>query len=133
LLKGAGTIAIGLPWLEAMVSHQARAQSSTVAKRVIAVYQPGGTVLDKGRPTGSESDFTLSPILEPFAAVKERLLVVEGVDMKSAVGEQHEAGIVALLTGTPQNGASGRYAAGPSVDQVIAGIASTDKARKSLE
>ncbi len=133
LLKGAGTIAIGLPWLEAMVSNDARAQSSTVAKRFIAVYQPGGTVLDKWRPTGTETDFALSPILEPFAAVKERLLVVEGVDMRSALGEQHQAGIVALLTGTPQSAGNSQYAAGPSIDQVVAGIASTGKARKSLE
>lgn len=133
LLKGAGSIAIGLPWLEAMVSSEAKAQSATTAKRFVAVYQPGGTVLDKWRPTGSETDFTLSPILEPFAEVKDRLLVVGGVDMKSALGEQHQAGIVALLTGTPQSASNSQYAAGPSVDQVIASIASTGKARSSLE
>ncbi len=133
LLKGAGSIAIALPWLEAMVSDEARAQSATAAKRFIAVYQPGGTVLNKWRPTGSETDFTLSPILEPLAAVKDHLLVVEGVDMKSALGEQHQAGIVALLTGTPQSAANSQYAAGPSIDQVIAGLASKGKARQSME
>src|SRR5690606_5127726 len=133
LLKGAGSIAIGLPWLEAMVSHEAKAQSATAAKRFIAVYQPGGTVLDKWRPTGSETDFALSPILEPFAEVKDHLLVVDGVDMQSAVGEQHEAGIVALLTGTPQSAANSRYAAGPSIDQVIAGLATNGRARESVE
>lgn len=133
LLKGAGSIAIGLPWLEAMVSQEAKAQSASAAKRFIAVYQPGGTVLDRWRPTGTESDFALSPILEPLAAVKDHLLVLEGLDMKSALGEQHQAGIVALLTGTPQSGANSQYAAGPSVDQVIASVASTGKARKSME
>lgn len=133
LLKGAGSIAIGLPWLEAMLPDTARAQSETTAKRFIAVYQPGGTVLDKWRPSGTETDFVLSPILEPFAAVKDRLVVVDGVDMKSAVGEQHQAGIVALLTGTPQSGGNSQYASGPSLDQVIASVASNGKARKSLE
>lgn len=133
LLKGAGSIALALPWLEAMAPDAARAQSATTAKRFIAVYQPGGTVLDQWRPSGGETDFTLSPILAPLAPVKERVLVVGGLDMKSALGEQHQAGIVALLTGTPQSDANSRYASGPSLDQVIASVASNGKARKSLE
>lgn len=133
LLRGAGSVAIGLPWLEAMGPSEARAQSTSTAKRFIAVYQPGGTVLSKWRPSGSETDFALSPILEPLTSVKDRLLVVSGVDMKSAAGEQHQAGIVALLTGTPQSGNNSQYAGGPSIDQVIANVASNGKARKSLE
>jgi hypothetical protein len=132
LLRGAGTIAIGLPWLEAMLPAEARAQSDTTAKRFISVYQPGGTVLNKWRPSGGETDFELSSILQPFEAIKDKLLVLEGVDMKSAIGEQHQAGIIALLTGTPQ-GSANQYSGGPSIDQVIAGITSEGKARKSLE
>lgn len=134
LLKGLGSIGIGLPWLEAMLPTPAEAQSSaTTAKRFIAVYQPGGTVLNKWRPTGGETDFELSPILTPFEAVKQHLVVVDGVDMKSAIGEQHQAGIVALLTGTPQSAGNSQYAAGPSIDQVIANVASAGKSRRSLE
>lgn len=133
LLRGAGSLAIGLPWLEAMTPDTAKAQSENAAKRFISVYQPGGTVLSKWRPTGGETDFALSPILEPFAAVKDKLLVIDGVDMKSAVGEQHQAGIVALLTGTPQSAANNQYAGGPSIDQVIAKVASAGKGRQSIE
>lgn len=133
LLKGAGTIAIGLPWLEAMKPSEVMAQSASTAKRFIAVYQPGGTVLSKWRPSGAESDFTLSPILQPLEAVKDKIVVVDGLSMRSAVGEQHQAGIIALLTGTPQSGANNQYSAGPSIDQVIAATASEGKARKSLE
>ncbi len=133
LLRGAGTLAVGLPWLEAMLPSEVHAQSTTTAKRFISVYQPGGTVLNKWRPTGSESDFVLSSILEPFAAIQDKLVVVDGVDMKSALGEQHQAGIVALLTGTPQSDTHNQYSGGPSIDQVIAATASQGKARKSLE
>jgi Protein of unknown function (DUF1552) len=133
LLKGAGSIAIGLPWLEAMAPDAARAQSTSTAKRFIAVYQPGGTVLDRWRPSGTETDFALSPILAPLATVKDHFVVVDGVDMKSALGEQHQAGIVALLTGTPQSSGNSQYAGGPSVDQVIASVASNGKAKKSIE
>lgn len=133
LLRGAGSIGLALPWMEAMEVPSVQAQPSQVAKRFVAVYQPGGTVLDKWKPTGSVDNFTLSPILKPLEAVKDYLVVFEGVDMKSAVGEQHQAGIVALLTGTPQSGQHNQYAGGPSIDQAIAQFASQGKARKSIE
>lgn len=132
LLRGAGSIALGLPWLEAMHAD-AQAQSSGAARRFVAVYQPGGTVLERWRPNGMESDFRLSPILEPLRSIQDKLLVIEGLDMQSAVGEQHQAGIVALLTGTPQSSQHQHFAAGPSIDQVLAKRLSEGKARASIE
>jgi hypothetical protein len=74
----------------------------------------------------------LSPILAPLESVRDQLLVVQGLNMRSAVGEQHQAGIVALLTGTEQ-GSPNQYSGGPSLDQVIAKIASAGMPRPSLE
>ena len=47
VLRGAGSIAIALPWLEIMEpTRLARAQTaSTTARRFISVYTPGGTVI----------------------------------------------------------------------------------------
>ncbi|HEY6080783.1 MAG TPA: hypothetical protein VIW29_18335, partial [Polyangiaceae bacterium] len=51
LLRGAGTIAIALPWLEIMGAPQeAQAQAASTAKRFLTVYTPGGTVLNKFWP-----------------------------------------------------------------------------------
>lgn len=134
LLRGVGSVAIGLPWLQAMSAVEpASAQTATSAKRFVAVYQPGGTVMDRWRPAGAETDFTLSPILEPLQDIVHKLLIVDGLDMKSAEGEQHQAGIVALLTGTPQSGAHAHFASGPSIDQVLASRVSQGKARASIE
>jgi hypothetical protein len=133
MLRGAGSIAIALPWLEIMERGRAHAQTDTAAKRFLAVYTPGGTVQDKFWPTGSESAFTLSPILKPLEAVQSKLLVLQGLDMKSAVGEQHQAGIVAWLSGTPQSNDHRQYSSGPSIDQVIATRISADKPKRSLE
>ena len=135
VLKGAGSIAIALPWLEIMGPTRAHAQSasSMPATRFLAVYTPGGTVRDKFWPTGSESAFTLSPILAPLEAHKSKLLVLQGLDMKSAIGEQHQAGIVAWLSGTPQSSSHRQYASGPSIDQVIATRISKGKPKRSLE
>jgi len=125
VLRGAGGIAIALPWLEIMgTPRPARAGGTGQARRFVSVYTPGGTVIDDGdgnnrwRPTGTEDAFELSPILAPLEVIREKLLVVDGLSMASASGEQHQAGIVAWLTGTGQGGDG--YAQGPSIDQVIA-------------
>ncbi|WP_434045575.1 MULTISPECIES: DUF1552 domain-containing protein [Sorangium] len=134
MLRGAGAIAIALPWLEVMGTERpARAQPAP-ARRFLAVYTPGGTVIDRWLPTGTETSFTLGPILAPLAPVQDRLLVVDGLDMKSARGEQHQSGIIAWLTGTEQMIEATGYASGPSIDQVIASrISAGQKAKASLQ
>lgn len=129
VLRGAGGIAIALPWLEAMGPQETLAQASGDApKRFVSVYTPGGSVKRDGgddktqnrwSPSGSGNNLTLSPILEPLESVKQKMVFLDGVGMPSAQGEQHQAGIIALLTGTEQ-GQTGQFAKGPSIDQVIA-------------
>jgi hypothetical protein len=133
VLRGAGSIAIALPWLEIMGSPRAAHAQAQPARRFVGVYTPGGTVLDRFWPTGGESDFVLSPILEPLEPVRSKLLILQGLEMKSAIGEQHQAGIVALLSGTPQSSEHRQYASGPSLDQVLATRISADKARMSVQ
>jgi hypothetical protein len=132
VLRGAGSVAIALPWLEIMGSSSRARAAGASARRLVVVYQPGGTVRERYTPTGTETAFTLGPILGPLQPVQRQLLVVDGLDMKSAVGEQHQAGICALLTGVPQM-KPGLYPRGPSVDQVIATRISAGKARRSVE
>ena len=139
-LRGAGSIAIALPWLEIMLPER-RANAAVVAGKpanhFLAVFQPGGTVrnasgVDKWAPTGTESNFTLGPILKPLEPIRQKLLIVDGTDMKSAVGEQHQAGIIAWLTGSVQAPNLG-YATGPSIDQVIAKRLYTNQKKKSIQ
>jgi Protein of unknown function (DUF1552) len=134
VLRGAGTIAIALPWLEIMGTPK-RAYGQTIpAKRFMTVFQPGGTVMANWRPTGTEAAPVLSPILAPLEPMKSKLLIIDGVDMKSAVGEQHQAGSIAWLTGSIQNGAAGvGYSTGPSIDQVLATRLSAGKKKSSIQ
>ncbi len=97
VIKGAGTIAIALPWLEIMGrGSKARAQTASVPlKRFVTVYQPGGAVRsgangDKYTPTGTETAFTLSPVLAPLADYQSRLLVVDGTNL--TCGDQSKYG-----------------------------------------
>jgi hypothetical protein len=135
LLRGAGSIAIALPWLEAMGTEKRAHGAAAPATRFLAVYTPGGTVRAKYTPSGTETAPILSPILKPLQPIMDlkKLLILDGLDMKSALGEQHQAGIIAWLSGTPQNGTA--YAKGPSLDQVIATrlAAQKQRSKKSLE
>jgi hypothetical protein len=135
VIKGAGGIAIALPWLEIMARGGRARAAAPPAARFLAVYQPGGTVLSKWTPTGTETNPTLSPILAPFEPVKDKLLIFSGIDMKSAVGEQRQAGIIAWLTGsvqvTPITSTSFSKD-GPSIDQVLAPRVSAGKRQQSL-
>lgn len=142
VLRGAGSIAIALPWLEIMREERPVRAASEAAKRFVGVYTPGGTVHadvsntqwpELWTPTGTETNFKLNRILAPYEPVKSKLLVLSGVDMKSAFGEQQQSGLIAWLTGTKQAAAGKGYATGPSIDQVLSSRLIRGDARKSLE
>lgn len=118
LLRGAASGALVLPWLEIMDGDRVSHAAAGPAKRFLTVYQPAGSVLEQWQPSGTEADFTLSPMLSPLESIKQRIIVLDGIDMQSAIGEQNQSGMVALLTGTPQV-TSGTFASGPSADQVL--------------
>jgi hypothetical protein len=121
-LRGAGGLAIGLPWLESLAPATARAGGPTFPKRLVLWFTPNGTV----RPSWTPGpDFALSPILAPLEPWRDRLLVVSGLDMASSGGDRkgHNRGVGALWTGIePFGGNDGdsSYGNGISVDQHIA-------------
>jgi hypothetical protein len=145
VLRGAGSIAIALPWLEVMgTPKSASAQSPPAAKRFLTVYQPGGIVAQQpgGRvaekfwPSGPADAPVLSPILTPLQPVFSKVLLPKGLSMTKIwhkmSGEQHQSGIVGWLTGMPQPGAEA-YPKGPSIDQVLAKTLSQGKKLPSLQ
>jgi len=143
LLRGAGGLSLGLPWLEAMTTGTARAATATPIKRLIFFFTPGGQIFDKWRPTGTETNFTLPSILDPLLPFQKNLLVIDGLDslpMVDGVGQQHQRGMGALLTGRALPAGSfgffdspAGFPQGMSVDQVIgAKIGATTK-YKTLE
>lgn len=133
VLRGAGSLAIALPWLEIMGTPRTAHGQAKPAQRFVGVYTPGGTVLDRHWPRGGETDFQLSKILEPLAPVRDKLLVLKGLDLASGEGEQHQGGLIAFLTGTRQSSKHRQYAGGPSIDQVLATRLGKGKAKSSVQ
>jgi hypothetical protein len=135
VLRGSAGVAIALPWFEAMAPERASLAAPAAPRRLLTVYQPGGTIIERWTPIGSEESFALGPILTPLAALKDRLIVLSGIEMKSATGGNwtYARGMVAWLTGTGQKGNfDTSYAQGPSVDQIIAGRISGSRPIASL-
>jgi hypothetical protein len=130
LLRGAGSVAIGLPFLEAMLRPGQSHAGGSVPLRFVVFYTPGGTLLDKWRPTGTETAYTLDPMLAPLNPWKDQLLFVDGLNLnitQIGVGHPHSRGMAGILTGTQllpgtfdTGGGLASWAEGPSIDQVIA-------------
>lgn len=143
MLRGAGGIAIGLPFLSAMLRPGRSHAAEETKLRFVVVYTPGGTLLDRWLPTGDETNFTLSPMLSPLEPFKSKLTFVNGTDLKITSigsGSPHSRGMSGLLTGQEllsgtlnTNGGDASFANGPSVDQVIAETLSKGLRFKSLE
>lgn len=95
-----------------MLASPERARAATTAKRIIFWFTPNGTVHQHWRPTGSGADFAFpaGSILEPLAAHRSQLLVLDGLDFERVRGGSHEGGMEHMLTG---GGA-------PSLDQFLA-------------
>jgi hypothetical protein len=133
VLRGAGGLAVGLPFLSAMLRPGRSHADETTPLRLIVFYHPGGTLLDKWKPVGSERDFTLQPMMGPLTPYLDRLVFLQGLDLsvtELSVGHPHSRGMAGILTGERllpgefnTNGGNAGFAAGASIDQVIASTA----------
>lgn len=121
----AGSALALFPWL--------RASAATASPKLLLLYTPHGTVWDQWRPSGGELDFQFSPILKPLEAHRNRLVIVDGIEMKSGTSYYipHTYTMPLLWTGSPIDTATNQFCrqdhmqcfgwnTGVSVDQFIA-------------
>ncbi|MEE8285750.1 MAG: DUF1552 domain-containing protein, partial [Gammaproteobacteria bacterium] len=134
-LRGAGT-SLALPFLDAMVP--AFAGTSQVARpplRLGYIYLPIGRIMEDWTPKTVGSNFEMPPTLEPLAEFRDQMLLLSGLDIKSAdllpgeKGGTHARPAAAYLTGVhPYNNS-----VGISVDQVVAKAIRGDTPLASLQ
>ncbi len=123
LLRGLGA-GLALPHLEAMIPT-ARAEEEH-PKRVVFFYYPNGMLPSLYRPTGQGTDWQLSPIMEPLAAVKDDILPISGLtnlDWRERIETENPHGNLAatILTGDYIfDGIASGPNAGRSADQLLA-------------
>ena len=77
LLRGLGGVAVGLPFLGAMLRPgRSVAQPSAIPKRLIVVYRGNGVVPERWFASGGETDFTLASSMAPLARHRDDLVIL---------------------------------------------------------
>ncbi len=120
VLRGLGAT-MALPLLDAMVPTATRVASAATkpAHRFQAFYVPNGMAMEHWTPSTSGIDYTLSPILEPLAGYRDRMLVVSG--LKANWNYIHAGASGSFLTGTVRGGRNEiEIIADTSMDQMLA-------------
>jgi hypothetical protein len=106
---------------------EAQEEGAGPPKRFFVIQHPVGTVHEHFWPSQTGNNFEFSRILAPFEPLRERMIVVGGLQLPTSGsrGGGHELGTVAMVTGRrttelyPGNGGDDPYAEGPSVDQLF--------------
>jgi hypothetical protein len=123
-LKSVGAALLCAPFYR-LLSAPLRARAAIAPKRTIFWFSPNGTVHQHWRPTGDEKTFSFptGSILEPLAAHRGSLIVMDGLDFVGTRAGSHEGGMEHALTG---GGA-------PSLDQFMASQLGMATAFPSIE
>jgi len=141
-LRGAGTV-LALPLLDAMrpaFASPAQTAASASARRLVFFAVPNGIIMNRWTPGAEGRGFPLSPVLEPLAAFKDRMVVLSGLDNNEArklefeIAGDHPRACSAYLTATHPKMTSGAdIRCGISVDQVAASELAKQTPLPSLE
>jgi hypothetical protein len=102
VLRGAG-VALGLPWLEAMIPSSVMAASTgtKLPVRLAVLYMANGVNVPMWTPDGQGRDFKLSPTLEPLQDLKDQVLVLSNLWNAAAnTGDGHYVKESSILTCT---------------------------------
>jgi len=95
-----GTVAIGLPMLDAMMPRRSSAQDGAAPKRIVFWFTANGTRQDVWSPPAS-MDLSGHPMHASLAPFSQKLLFLDGVDQDVAydsIGDGHQTGMACLLT-----------------------------------
>jgi Protein of unknown function (DUF1552) len=126
-LRGAGAT-LALPVLDCMFPALASAAqtASRKATRLSFFHVPNGIIMDKWTPA-TEGKFELTPILQPLADFKDRMLILSGLGNNEArkfefeIAGDHPRACGAYLTATHPKMTSGAdIHCGVSADQIAA-------------
>src|SRR5690606_32037930 len=123
LLRGAGGIALGLPFLEAMTPASARAQATTAPRRILFLFQANGDETKARFPVvNGETDFELGEFLKPLEPYRNELLFLNRLHRRfyelpeGQRADNHQQGGSSLA---PWPSGQGSFPIGGTEDQTI--------------
>lgn len=136
MLRGLGA-AVALPWLEAMSAPPVRAASQIVKPplRMVFMYHPLGAESTAWKGvTGQGKEMRLTPTLQPLEAVKEHLLVLDGLNGRPHPASGHNrSACLWLSSARPGKADMWGVETDATLDQVLAPKLSQGARQQSLE
>jgi hypothetical protein len=116
---------LALPLLDGMVPAFAAIRNTAAAPRprLGVVYLPNGMAMEYWTPAAQGASFELTPVLQPLAPFRDRLLVLSGLTSKTIEGggDNHANASGRFLTGVlPKHSQSSDLRAAVSMDQIAA-------------
>lgn len=126
-LRSAG-VTVALPLLEAMIPAMtplSKAAAAAPARRFVGVWHPHGAAPGYWSPVQIGSNFDFSYITKPLESLRDRVVLISGLDVPEAFsteeepGGNHARGAVFLSGARPRRNAVSPYL-GVTIDQLIA-------------
>src|SRR5690606_17100383 len=144
LLRGAAGVAIGLPFLEAMLPRRAQGAPAATPQRFGVFFSSCGVIERDWLPSGTETDFALGPSLAPLEPHQNDIVVLHGLDAETSymqTANEHELAMAHMLTAVRMQGSQvaraghtiDGTAGGPSIDQALAASIGNETKLRSLE
>jgi hypothetical protein len=134
---GGGAAWLALPPLDAMLNNHGTAYADgTALPKIFGVFMwPDGVQPARWVPPDTGTNWTMTPQLQPLAAVRNDINVLSGFNCK-ITGTVHHAGTVGMLSGAPYvvvgSGSTTTFSQ-PSVDVIAARAIGTKTSLRSLE
>jgi hypothetical protein len=123
MLRGCGA-ALALPLMEAMVPKaKADQRLAKPPLRTAYFFMPNGVHTQRWRPEGNDEKFELSPSLQPFKGIQDKIILLENLTNQRTAGRNgHWPKVPAWLHGgfVKRNAGSDIDVGGVSADQVMA-------------
>jgi uncharacterized protein DUF1552 len=134
VLRGLGA-SIALPLLDGMMPAFTRSvKAASPIHRLSIVYVPNGIVMSEWTPAADGSVLEITPILQPLAGFRDRLVVVSGLRNGPPNYAVHGAASTRFLTTEPPLASTGSVVeAGVSADQLVANRYARETQLASLE
>jgi hypothetical protein len=140
-LRGAGA-SLALPLLDSMIPALTASQLTPAkpVRRLSIVYIANGAIMEKWTPADTGAAFEMTPILEPLAPFRDRMLVITGLAQNAGralpgenTGDHARAGATFLTGVHPRKTEGADTQAAVSVDQVAARHLGRETQLASLE
>lgn len=127
VLKAAGGIALGLPWLEAMAAGPTKGGAQTPPRRIGFIGHNNGNAMRFWQPRTPGKDYKMPYALQALEPLRGQLNVYTGLDTQHTIGGHGPDSLLTSNLGNETPGYKWRQSA--SIDQVIANTAYGRQAR----